>query len=442
MIALSLAVIFALMLLIRSPLLHSLGLPEQSTSIALGFILIFAFLFGKKTAALKLPQITGYIFAGILCGPFVFKFLSRTEVHDLQLLDGLALSLIALTAGGEMHLDRLKNRFRSISAVVLFQTAVVMIGFLGFGLLVLPFFGIVTPDDFPNLLAFTLLLGTLATATSPSTTIAVITETRSQGDNTDLVLSSAVVKDFLVITLFAFSLSLAGTLTSPGKGLSVAFLLRIFREIGGSLLLGLVIGVVVILYLRYVKRELSVFILGVSFFTYEISHAYGYHPLLICLLAGFIVQNLSSLGDRLITALEKVSTPVYVVFFAISGASLDLETFRTGWLLALLCFGFRGLLKFLGTHIGSRIAKEKAFFQKFGWMGFISQAGVTLGMAIVIEDAFPEWGGMFKALILGVIALNQVIGPVMLQKFLLRSGEAGEKAKFKPWARRLSEDSG
>ncbi len=431
---LALILIFGLMLLLRSPLLLPMTNPEQSTSIALGFILIFAFLFGKRTAALKLPQLTGFILAGILCGPFVLKFISAPEVENLQLLDGLALSLIALTAGGEMHWDRLKPRFRAISAVVIFQTLFIILGFLGFGLLVLPWFGWLVPGGFSQLLAFSLLLGTLATATSPSTTIAVITETRAEGKHTDLILSGAVVKDFAVIGIFAFSLSFSDALVTPDRGFSIGFLATILQEVGISLALGVAIGVLIILYLRYIKGELSVFILGVAFFTYEISHSYGYHPLLICLLAGFIVQNYSAQGDRLIQALEKVATPVYVVFFAISGASLDLGALRQGWLLALLCFLWRGVLKFAGTYVGARVSGEDVRFRRYGWSGYVAQAGVTLGMAIVVGETFSGWGEAFKALILAVIALNQVIGPVLLQKFLIKSGETGRRVPERSWA--------
>jgi len=438
----ALILIFALMLLLRSPWLLPMANPQQSTSVALGFILIFAFLVGKRTAAVKLPQLTGFILAGIICGPFVLKFISASEVENLQLLDGLALSLIALTAGGEMHLERLKHRFRALSAVVIFQTLCVILGFLGFGLLVLPWFGWLGPSGFSQLLAFSLLLGTLATATSPSTTIAVITETRSEGKYTDLVLSGAVVKDFAVIGIFAFSLSFADALVTPGQGFSIGFLGVILQEVGISLALGVAIGVLIILYLRYVKGELSVFILGVAFFTYEISHSYGYHPLLICLLAGFIVQNYSAQGDRLIQALEKVATPVYVVFFAISGASLDLRALRQGWILALLCFAWRGVLTFAGTYFGARVSGEDVRFRRAGWSGYIAQAGVTLGMAIVVGETFPGWGEEFKALVLAVIALNQVIGPILLQKFLIKSGEAGRRVPERSWAmKRLPDES-
>ena len=232
MILAAMLLVFALMLLFKNPLLQPLSDPAQSTTVALGFILIFAFLIGKKSSSLRLPQITGYILAGILCGPYILRFLSPSDVADLQLVDGLALSLIALTAGGEMHLDRLRGRLRSISSVVLFQTLTIIAGFIVFGMLVLPLFGVLPQGSVPQILAFSLLLGTLATATSPSTTIAVITETQSEGRNTDLVLSTAVVKDFVVIGFFAVALSVSHVMVMSGEGPGVGFLWRLFKEVG------------------------------------------------------------------------------------------------------------------------------------------------------------------------------------------------------------------
>ncbi len=271
------------------------------------------------------------------------------------------------------------------------------------------------------------MLGTLATATSPSTTIAVITESNAKGKYTDLILSTAVVKDFLVICLFAFTLSVARAMTLPGQDFDAVFLVSILVEVGISVLLGAGIGGGIILYLKFINRETGIFILGVAFFTYQISHSLGYHPLLICLVAGFLVENFSSRGDSLIQALEKVSVPVYVVFFAISGASLDLDALSRTWVLALVFVVLRGALKFSGTYLGARLANEERGVQKQSWKGFISQAGVALGMAVIIEETFPEWGGEFKALVLAIIAINQIIGPVLLQRLLVKVNEAGKK---------------
>lgn len=422
-----LVIVFAVMLFLRSPLAAGFSLPVQGSSLALGFIMIFAFLAGKNVNRLRLPQITGYILAGILCGPFLLKLLKTAEVKDLQLLDGLALSLIALTAGGEMERERLKGSWKTISSIVLFQTAVIVTGVILFGWVAGPVFPFFSGKPVSEVLALSLLLGTLATATSPSSTIAIITESRARGKYTDLVLSTAVVKDFIVIVFFAFSLSFSKTLIFPGQAFDFGFLLDILAEVGGSVALGVAVGLGISLYLKFVRREIAVFILSLAFFTYQISHSFGLHPLLVCLLAGFLVKNFSSQGQSLIVALERSSIPVFVIFFAISGASIDLGALKRNWLLALIFVIWRGMLKFSGTYLGGRLAKEDSIVQRKSWSGFISQAGVALGMAIIIERAFPTWGDEFKALVLAIIAINQIIGPVLLQRFLDKVGETRRK---------------
>lgn len=422
-----LLLVFALMWLLKSPWLEPYTDIGQSSSIALGFVLIFAFLFGKRIQRFKLPQITGFIIAGLICGPYILKFLSESDVINLQLLDGLALSLIALTAGGEMRLDKLKSGFKTMMSIITFQTLLIIIGFLGLCFLIRPLFSFFSAKSIEQTLVTALLLGVLATATSPSTTIAVITETRSKGKFTELILSTAVVKDFIVIVLFAFSISFSKNILAAVKAFDFLFLFSILKEIGLSLAVGMIVGGGIILYLKYIRQDMTIFILAVAFFTYQISHRYDLHPLMICLLAGFIVENFSYLGERLIQAIEKVSLPVFVVFFAISGASINLEALSKTWILALLFVLWRAGLKFSGTYIGAKISGGDIAIQRNAWAGFISQAGVALGMAIVIENTFPEWGRDFKTLVLAIIAINQIIGPVLLQKLLYKVKEAGKK---------------
>jgi Kef-type K+ transport system membrane component KefB len=422
-----LGVVFLLMLLLKNSALLPFANSGQSTSLALGFILVFAYLVGNNLKRLSLPQITGFIIAGILCGPFLFNFVSESDVKDLQLMDGLALSLIALTAGGEMKIDRLRRRLKTITSIVFFQTVFVFIGFLSLGLMARSFVPFFEGMSLLQLLSFSLLLGTLMTPTSPATTIAVMTETKSEGKFTDLILGSAVVKDFFVIVLFSFSLSFSKSVIAPSRHFDFRFLLQILGEVGGSILIGILIGGGIILYLRFIKKDVIIFILAVAFFSYQISHNYGYHPLLICLVAGFFAENFSSQGKLLISAIERSSVPIYVVFFAISGASLDLNALRQTWLLAMFCVGLRGFLKFSGTFIGAKLTRESKEVQTKTWAGFLSQAGVALGMAIVIQDNFPDWGSEFMALVLAIIAINQIIGPVFLQRLLVRVKEAGKK---------------
>lgn len=422
-----LLLIFLLMLFLKSSALFPFANPGQSTSIALGFILVFAYLMGVNLKRLSLPQITGFIVAGILCGPHVLSFISESDVNNLQLLDGLALSLIALTAGGEMKIERLKGRLKSITWIVFFQTIFILAGFILLGLLGRSFLSLFGGLTIIQVVAFSLLLGTLMTPTSPATTIAVMTEIRSAGKYTDLILSAAVVKDFFVIMLFAFSLSFSKSMTIPSHKFDMEFLLSILGEVGGSILIGFFLGIGIILFLKYVKKDVTIFILGVAFFSYQISENFGFHPLLICLVAGFYAENFSSQGKLLISAIERSSAPIFVIFFAMSGAALDLGALRQTWLLALVCVLLRALLKFSGTFIGARLTGEELGVQKRGWEGFISQAGVSLGMATIVGSNFPEWGSEFMALVLAVIAINQIVGPVLLQKLLVKVEEAGKK---------------
>jgi len=389
--------------------------------------MLFAFLSGKNINRLKLPQITGFILAGVLGGPYLLKLLTTAEVRNLQLLDGLALSLIALTAGGEMEMERLKRNLKGIMSIVIFQTVAIVAGFIAFGLIGRSLFPLFGGKSLSEILALSLLFGTLATATSPSTTIAIITETKAKGRYTNLILSSAVVKDFLVIILFAFALSFSKSLLSPEEAFDIIFLKDTLLEVGGSLLMGIAVGAGIVFYLKFIKREVTIFILSIAFFTYQISQTVGLHSLLVCLLAGFLVKNFSSHGEKFILAIEKSSLPVYVIFFAISGASIDLNALEKSWWLAIVFVIWRGMLKFLGTFMGGKVAREDSIVTRQSWAGFISQAGVALGMAIIIENTFPAWGGEFKALILAVIGLNQIIGPVLLQKFLFTTGETGKK---------------
>ncbi|MBN1271558.1 MAG: cation:proton antiporter [Candidatus Aminicenantes bacterium] len=422
-----LIVLFLLMLFLKSTPLEPFAELGKSSSLSLGFILVFAFLLGKKIKQLSLPRITGFILAGIFCGPYIMKFLSTRDVQNLQLLDGLALSLIALTAGGEMRISELKKYMRTLVSIVFFQTSVIIVGFTLFCFIGGSLFPFLAGKTMAQTVAFSLLLGTLATATSPSTTIAVINELKAKGKITDLVLSAAVVKDFAVIVLFAFSLSFSKGLLSPEKTFDAQFLLHILRDVGGSILIGLAVGGGIILYLRFIKEQMAVFILAVAFFTYQVSHNFGFHPLMICLLAGFIVENFSSQGEKFIQAIEKSSLPIYVIFFAISGASLNMAALQKTWFLALIIVVLRGILKYSGTYIGARLARAEQGIRKKSWAGFISQAGVALGMAVIIERTFPQWGDEFKALILAVIAINQIFGPILLQRLINRAEEAGKK---------------
>lgn len=417
-----------LVLIIGAGLLIKIYLPsaafDNAATYALGIIMLSGFVTGNLAKKIKLPSVTGYILIGILVGPFGLELITTKNVGDLQLLNGLALSLIALTAGGEIKFSGLKKNMKAISSVLLFQTLFIVIGITVLVIILKPMVSFFAdPAYFPgfsSVLAAGLLLGIISTASSPSTTLAVIVESKKKNRLTELILSIVMMKDIVILFLFVIGLSISRTLVG-GSAFNPGKILEIFLEISGSLAAGIFIGFVIVLYLKYIKKESIVFILALCFFAYEVFEPLHLHPLLIMMIAGFVVENFSSEGEALIENLEAISPPVYIIFFTLTGAAIDLSHLKSLWLLTLIIAVVRGGLKYLGTYTGAAVVKEEPLVKKHMWMAYISQAGLSLGMAKIIENNFSMFGSKLSALIVSVIVVNQILGPLLLKMFLDKS---------------------
>jgi Kef-type K+ transport system membrane component KefB len=229
-----------------------------------------------------------------------------------------------------------------------------------------------------------------------------------------------MLKDIAILFLFVVGLSVSRTLVG-GAGFEPARVLSILGEITGSLGVGIFIGIIIVLYLRFVKKNEIVFILALCFFAYEIFESLHLHPLLIMMIAGFVVENFSTEGGKLIDHLEAISPPVYIIFFTLSGAAVNISYLKSLWLVTLLIVLFRMLFKYLGTYVGAVAAKADNKIKKELWTAFISQAGLSLGMAKIIEDSFIGFGSKISAVIISAIVINQVIGPLLLKVCLDKS---------------------
>lgn len=412
------------------------GRLENSAAYALGMVIICGYIFGKLAKKIKLPSITGYIMAGVLVGPYCLELITPGNVEDLQLLNGLALSLIALNAGGEIKYAGLKRNLKGIALILLFQTVFIISGIVVLILLMrhaVPFFA--DAEVFGNIesiLASGLLIGIIATASAPSTTLAVIVDSKVKNKYTELVLSIVMLKDIVILFLFVIGMSVARTMTGGGE-IQAATVLNIFFEISGSILIGAVIGAIIVFYLKIQVRHHIFFLLGLSFFTYEIFTPLHLHPLLIMMVAGFLVQNFSSRGEKLITALESISPPVYTVFFCLIGTVLKLDYLQSFLILALVLALFRILFKFAGTYTGAVLGKQDRLVKQNGWMAFVSQAGISLGMAKMVENNLGALGGKLFSLIVSVIIINEIIGPLLLKFFVDKSEKSNDPdSEMKP----------
>jgi Kef-type K+ transport system membrane component KefB len=431
---LAVAVLAFLMGLARWMPLPELANLGHLATVSLGFILIFGYLLGHFIRQLGMPGITGYILAGVVCGPYVGQFLTPTVVAELQLIDDLALALIAFSAGGELRMQSLRPRLRNILAINALQTVIIFVGMAG-TVVLLSASGWLTGHPATPVLAVAIVFGLFGVANSPATAVAVINECRARGTFTDTVLGVTVLKDVVVLVLITVLLPFIRLLVSPGTAFDIGFIADLAVALGGSMVGGVLLGLLVTLYMRGVGAVLPLFIVGVSVLVSQVSRQFHLEPLLLCMIAGFVIENATSLGRRFIDAIERSSFPVYVVFFAIGGATFNLEAVRTMGFVALVLVVVRIALIAVSTSTAERVVAggiESA--RRWGWTGFVAQAGVTLGLASIVARKFPEWGPEAKTIALAMIAMNQLLGPVVFRWALIRSGEAG-RATATRWAR-------
>lgn len=397
-----------------------------SGTLLLGFLLLAAFLAGELARELRLPRITGYLVIGLLFGPYVLGLLPQQTVRDFRLINGVALSLIALQAGGELRMQHLRERLGSIWAMTLYQTIIITAGIVAVVFLFRGLFPFLDGQSNRAILAVALILGLVAGALSPATTIAVITEVRSHGPLTDTVLGLSILKDVAILVLIAVIVPTASVLVDPSAGFDFHQLGEISLTIILALVLGGIVGLLVGLYLAKVNLQSILFVLAVALGVVEFSFALGFESefyILMSLAAGFVVQNFSVHGPKFLDALEANSLPLYALFFAVAGADLDLSVIPAIWEAALILLVGRTVLLHISTWVGAVAAKDDAIVRRYAWLGCVAQAGVTLGLANIVRERFPEWGEPVTAAIIAMIAVNQLVGPPLFRYSLVRAGE-------------------
>jgi Kef-type K+ transport system membrane component KefB len=389
-----------------------------------GILLLTADTFGALAHDLRLPRLVGYLVAGLALGPSVAKIVPAGVLEDLGMMKRLAVGLIGLLAGAELRMSDLRERHRVILLILAFQTTAVLTALLVTSLLIQHWIPFLEGLEQAPLFFVALLFAVLLTVNSPMVTLALLTETRASGPLAKTTLGVVLVADVLVILLFTGAFSLARA--SLGGATDGAFetLIRLLREVFGSILAGAFIGGVVSLYLRFVKRELVLFAVVVVFATAAAAQALHFELLLSLLVAGFLVENVAPVrAEPLVDALHQTAVPVFVVFFAMAGAELHIQEFAAVWPIVLIVALVRIAAIFGSTTYAASLARAEPAVIRYGWTGLVSQAGVALGLATIVADRLPGVGLAMQAVTVGVIAFNETVGPILFRRGLDQAGE-------------------
>lgn len=395
----------------------------------LGLLLLVSHVTGGLAANVGLPRITGYLLAGLLIGPSGVALVTDADVASLALIDQVAIALIAFSAGAELKLREVKAAGRAIAAILGTEMVAVFVAVAGVVLLLKPVFPLTAGQGWSEAIIIAAVFGSIAIANSPSVAVAVINDTRSRGPVTSTILGVTVLKDVAVIVLFAIMLSLARTfLQGADGGLGLALAERMWWEIGGSIAVGAGMGWLVSLYLGRWKAEPILFVLGVAVLITVVAEQLHLEILLTALTTGFFVENIAETeAEPFVRAVEVNAMPFYALFFSLAGASIHLDELVSVWGLVLLLVGVRAAAIWGGTRVGARLGGAGEMVRRHAWTGFVSQAGVTLGMVTIAAEAFPEWGAEMKTLFVAMVAIHELGGPVLLQRGLAAAGETGAR---------------
>jgi Kef-type K+ transport system membrane component KefB len=361
----------------------------------------------------RLPDVTGYLIAGLLIGPSCFNLIQESALEGLHIITLTALGFIAFSIGAEFKLSSLKSIGIKCIIITLTQAfgAVLLVD------LVLCLFGFDVP------LAIT--LGAIATATAPAATLMVVRQYRAKGPVTSTLLPVVAMDDAVGLVVFAISVAIAGALSGGAAVTVTEVLFKPMLEILLSLALGAGLGVVTALAMRlfHSKTNRLCVCIAVVLLGSALAERFGLSSLLLCMATGAVYVNLFSDSQVMLERSEAWTAPLFMVFFVISGADLNLAALPAVGLLGVLYLLARGLGKYFGTVLGAGLVKADPNIRKYLGFTLLPQAGVAIGMAQLAILKLPTYGTQIQVVVLCATLVNELIGPVLSKIALTKAGE-------------------
>lgn len=389
------------------------AIPELNTMMYLSFLLLGGLFCGRMVKHIKLPNVTGYLLAGLLMGPCVLNIIPKEVINSFNLISQMALAFIAFTIGLSFKRSYFKKVgvapvviaiFEALVAVFLVQLVLILCGF----------------DP-----AFSIVLGAIAAATAPAATIMVIKQYRAKGPLTDTLLSVVAIDDAVALIAFGFAVTIAKTMTSSSGSSLILSLLEPFGEVFLALLIGVITGILITIPMRYFKKQGNrlVILIAFVFLSSALASLFGVSELLACMMCGATFCNISAESDYMADLADQITPPLFLMFFVVSGAGLDLSILPSIGLIGIIYVVFRVIGKFSGAYIGAKIMKAPDQVAKYLGPTLFPQAGVAIGLTIVAQSVVPEYADTIRAVILCGTLIYELVGPVITKWALTKAGE-------------------
>ena len=386
----------------------------MNTLRALGIAMAAGLLMTRIIKLVHLPNVTAFLIAGLLIGPSVSGLISAEAIDGFDIIVNVALGFIAFSIGGEFRLSSLKSLGKRITVITGFQAFTATI----FVLLIL----LVTGTD--KSIAFT--LSAIATATAPAATLLVVRQYKAKGPLTDTLLPVVALDDAFGLMIFSIFFSIAKALATGTEPSVKNMLVEPLVEIVLSLVIGAAIGALLALCCRFFKsraNRLSLCVMA-TVVGVALSEILSLSSLLVCMMIGALFANLCGEYEKILEGVDRWTPPLFMLFFVISGAELNLSVLPSVGIVGVLYILFRAFGKYSGAFVGAAITHSPKEVRDYLGLTLLPQAGVAVGMAQMAVAELPaEYGMKIQAVVLCATLVYEIVGPVITKISLAKAGE-------------------
>ena len=396
----------------------------MNTLLALALAIGVGLLFSRFAKRIHLPNVTAFLVSGLVVGPSVLGLIPQDTADSFAIITEVAQGFIAYSIGAEFKMNYLKKigtkplvitAFEALTAVVLVDAVLITLSLLG-----------VPGFDLPMCIT----LGAIAAATAPAATLMVIRQYKARGPVSEMLLPVVAMDDAVGLIAFAVSISIAGSLAS-GAAMTVSNMLLLpLLEIIGSLALGVVLGFLLSLCAGFFASRGNRLALAIGFILLALAlcDIFNLSNLLCIMMLGGVMTNTAAAANTIIEQTDRFTPPIFLLFFVISGADLNLSVLPTVGLVGACYILVRVLGKWLGAMVGSRLVNAHPNVQKYLGLTLVPQAGVAIGMAQLALTKLPQYGHQIQTVVLAGTLIYELVGPIITKMALTKAGEIGQAA--------------
>lgn len=416
----------------------------------IGIAVIGGFYLGRVAKLMKLPAIIGYMMLGVILGPSILNMLTEHSMESLSFVTNIALGLVAFSIGSELNIASLRHLGWGIISIILSESLI------AFGVVAAAIFTLTR--DLPMALVF----GAMAPASAPAGTVAVIQEYRAKGSLTKALYAVVGFDDGFAIVIFGFAAALVKSLLvsgATGQNANImTSLLHPFEEIGLSILVGTITGFLFCQLVRKLKSppEMFALVFGTVVLVCGLAIRWNLSLILTNMIIGFVLVNTrrESLVHRVTNPTLNFMPLVFILFFCLAGAHLKLSTLPSLGLIGIVYIVGRicGLVG--GAEVGGLLGGVEKKIRKYIGLGILSQAGVAIGLSLIIKNNLTEIdaqyniphaseiGTMVLTTITATCIIFEIVGPICTKIALSKAGEIPAEQSGQPEKQNTQADNG